>query len=185
MPVEVVERELRTPNNVINYAEVAEANPPIVLLHWASGRWQRWQSLLEPLSDLGHIYAPDARGHGKSGRTPGQYRFIDHASDAETLLREMVREPAVLIGHSLGGMQAAIVAAQSPDLVRSAMLVEPSLFVPERGLDSRSQQGFSRQRDNAGRKLEEYPESMPRPQATSLSMLDPEALEPVAGWERW
>ncbi len=66
-----------------------------------------------------------------------------------------MRQPAVLIGHSLGGMVAAVTAARSPDLVRRLVLVEPSLFAPERGLDPRSSEGFARTGDNAGRKIED------------------------------
>ncbi len=155
MPTEIVENELKSSEVPINYAQVAGSGPPIVLLHWASGSRQRWQTHLEPLSAIGHLYAPDARGHRKSGRAPGRYRFIDHAGDVEALLSDVVRQPAVLIGHSLGGMVAGVTAARSPDLVRRLVLVEPSLFVPERGLDPRSSEGFARTGDNAGRKIED------------------------------
>ncbi len=58
MPIEIVANELKSSEVPINYAQVAGSGPPIVLLHWASGSRQRWQTHLEPLSAIGHLYAP-------------------------------------------------------------------------------------------------------------------------------
>ena len=77
-----------------------------------------------------HLYAPDFRGHGKSGRVPGAYRLQDYADDMIALLRHKVSEPAVIFGHSLGGMVALLVAAQIPDHIR-AVLVGDSPFSAE------------------------------------------------------
>ena len=71
-----------------------------------------------------HLHLIDHRGHGGSGRAPGQYRVVDHVEDALTVLNWLGR-PAVLFGHSLGALVAAAAAAARPELVRAVVLEDP------------------------------------------------------------
>ena len=171
------EQTFTTNGVALNYVEGPASGAPLVFLHWASARWQSWNAFLPRFAEGHHVFAVDARGHGKSSRTPGHYRFVDHAGDTGAFLREVVKAPAALVGHSLGGMQAAMAAAEQPDLVRGAVLVDPSLFVPERGL-SASRRGFEGVRAQAGRPVEELAESLPLAAAESRSLLDPDVMEP-------
>jgi pimeloyl-ACP methyl ester carboxylesterase len=61
----------------INYAEGPSTGPPFVLLHGGAGRWQYGQAFLDLVAEDWHVYAPDFRGHGKSGRRPNAYQLID------------------------------------------------------------------------------------------------------------
>ena len=51
----------------INYAEVGSGDP-LVMLHGAGQRWQSWSQEIGLLSHRWHVFAPDARGYGKSSR---------------------------------------------------------------------------------------------------------------------
>jgi pimeloyl-ACP methyl ester carboxylesterase len=83
----------------LNYAVGPDSGPPILFLHGLSARWQEYQSLLKPLTQFGHVYAPDLRGHGRSGR--GQQYFVaDYQRDIAIFLEQLVVEPAILVGHS-------------------------------------------------------------------------------------
>jgi len=106
----------------LNYAEGASSGPPLVLLHGGSARWQSVLPLLPELSQHWHIYAPDLRGHGKSGSVPGGYRLLDYTADIEAFLKQVVKEPAVLFGHSLGGHIAIMVAAWYPHRIRALII---------------------------------------------------------------
>lgn len=64
----------------------------------------------------------DQRGHGGSDRAQ-RYLVTDYAADAARFLAD--RGPATVVGHSLGAMVAAQVAAEHPGLVRGAVLVDP------------------------------------------------------------
>jgi pimeloyl-ACP methyl ester carboxylesterase len=68
------------------------------------------------------MFAIDLRGHGKSGRIPRGYRGTQYSEDVIRFLHERVNEPAVVFGHSLGGMAAMWVAANDPDLVKAVIL---------------------------------------------------------------
>lgn len=111
---------------VLNYAERETAGPPMVLLHGLTGWWQGYEPIIPRLAGW-HIYACDLRGHGKSGRVAGRYRVPDYAGDIVAFLRDIVVEPAVLVGHSLGGLTALATAAQAP--VLALILVDPPLYL--------------------------------------------------------
>jgi len=126
-----VERSLQTSYGVINFAEGPTSGSPMVWLHGVSGRWQRWRGHMETFSSKWQQFALDARGHGKSSRVPGRYSWLDHASDLDAFVREKLNEPAVLIGHSLGGLESVKVAADQPENVRAIVLEDPPLYAAE------------------------------------------------------
>ncbi|HZN11633.1 MAG TPA: alpha/beta hydrolase [Blastocatellia bacterium] len=98
--------------------------PPLLCLHGVTRGWQSFLPLLPALALRWQVYALDQRGHGKSGRAGG-YFAIDYAPDAVSFLRDEIKRPAVVYGHSLGAMVAAAVAAEAPDLVRAVILEDP------------------------------------------------------------
>lgn len=118
------ESTFRSTEQVLNVARGPAAGPPLVLLHGVTRRWQDFSPLLAPLAARWEIFALDFRGHGKSQRAKG-YRTIDYLHDAAALLRDIVPEPAVVYGHSLGAMVAAAVAAELPERVRAVVLEDP------------------------------------------------------------
>jgi len=106
----------------LNYAETVPTGPPLVLLHGLGRRWQVFLPLIPSLALRWHIYAPDLRGHGKSAHVAQGYRVSQYAEDIVRFLRETVAEPAILFGHSLGGMVSMWIAANHPNLVRALIL---------------------------------------------------------------
>jgi pimeloyl-ACP methyl ester carboxylesterase len=114
----------------IAYDEVGpEDGPPVVLLHGLSGARSTWHEIAQDLARDHRVYAVDQRGHGGSARAPGTYDIEHWAGDVEAFLDEVVGGPAVLVGHSLGGLVSARVAQRRPDLVRGAFLEDPPLFL--------------------------------------------------------
>jgi len=113
----------------LNYAEVPANGAPLVLLHGATSRWQRYQKMISALVSHWHVYACDLRGHGKSGRDENRYHLTDYASDIIALLQNRIPEPAVLVGHSLGALTALAVAAFAPQNVRALVLLDPPLYL--------------------------------------------------------
>lgn len=116
-----------TPVVTLNYAVGEASGSPLVLLHGGSARWQCALPILPELSQQWQVYAPDLRGHGRSGRVPGSYRLTDYTADIVTFLQQVVKHPAVLFGHSLGGEIALLVAARYPELVRGLIIGDAPL----------------------------------------------------------
>jgi pimeloyl-ACP methyl ester carboxylesterase len=106
----------------LNYAEGPAHGPPLVLLHGLGRRWQVFLPLIPALSLRWHIFAPDLRGHGKSSRVARGYYGPHYSEDIACLLRGRVSAPAVVFGHSLGGMLGMWIASHHPELVRALIL---------------------------------------------------------------
>jgi pimeloyl-ACP methyl ester carboxylesterase len=104
--------------------------PPIVLLHQSLARSEDWENIFPRLATRYRTIAYDARGHGRSGRSP-DYSLRAFADDALRILREIAKEPAVLIGHSLGALVALVTAGDAPELVRGLVLEDPALGYPK------------------------------------------------------
>jgi pimeloyl-ACP methyl ester carboxylesterase len=100
----------------------------VVFLHGVAGSRATYGWL--PSSLAGHeVVRPDFRGHGAAERTPGAYLITDYAADAVEVLRSV--GPAVLVGHSLGGVAAWWAARLVPELVLGALLEDPPLYMGE------------------------------------------------------
>ena len=113
----------------IAYVEGPPSGPPLVLLHGGGDRWQYLLPIIPSLVIRWHVYALDLRGHGKSGRVPGQYRPEHYVTDIVAFLERRVTEPAILFGHSLGGWIALMAAAELGRKVRALILGDPPLNV--------------------------------------------------------
>lgn len=106
----------------LHYVEGPDTGPPLVLMHGICSRWQSFLPLMPALSMRWRVYAFDFRGHGKSGRVPGAYGGTDYVVDALAFLQNVVKEPAVLFGHSLGGIVSMWMASSIPANVRALIL---------------------------------------------------------------
>jgi pimeloyl-ACP methyl ester carboxylesterase len=122
------EHAFRTGSVTINYAEGPKNGPPLVMLHGLSSRWQTYLPIIPHLVERWHIYGLDFRGHGGSDHLADSYTWSRYAADTAQFLADVLSEPAVLLGHSLGAMVAAFVAANHPSGVRALILEEPPLF---------------------------------------------------------
>lgn len=125
--MEIKEQSFDTGVVTLNYAEGPVTGSSLVLLHGGNARWQFFGDIMPDLGEKWHLYVPDLRGQGKSGRVPGRYRLQDYKEDTISFLQKCVGEPAHLFGVSLGGIVALMVAAQAPDLVLSVVVGDSPL----------------------------------------------------------
>ena len=102
--------------------------PCVLLLHGLTDNGLCWLPVIEALADDYDLVAPDARGHGLSDAPEHGYAAADHAADVVALIRALGLRQPVVIGHSMGGMVATLVAAGHADLVRAAIFEDPAWF---------------------------------------------------------
>ncbi len=114
-----------------HYVEWGEADaPPIVTMHGLSSTCRIWDTFARAFQDRYRIIALDQRGHGQtSWPQEPDYGTDDFAGDLEALIEAWGLNPAVLIGLSMGGMNAIAYAARHPDRVTHVIPVDipPSL----------------------------------------------------------
>jgi pimeloyl-ACP methyl ester carboxylesterase len=100
---------------------------PVLLIHGTGGNI--WDPLPDMLASAGHrVIDYDRRGFGNS-RQPPIKDPPRHTLDAAALLEALNAAPAIVVGHSMGGVIALHLASQRPDLVRALVLVEPPLHL--------------------------------------------------------
>ena len=101
---------------------VAGSGQPVVLLHglWNSSRI--WQGTLETFSPAYHLYAPDLPGHGQSPAC-FPWRLREVAALLGAWMRSLEIGPATVVGHSMGGALAMLLAATNPELIQRLVLV--------------------------------------------------------------
>lgn len=83
------------------------AGPMVVLLHGQGAAGLVWDGVVEALADTHRLVVADLPGHGRSGRLP---RYTAGAYAAAVAAVLPAGDPVVLVGHSLGGMVAMMVA---------------------------------------------------------------------------
>jgi pimeloyl-ACP methyl ester carboxylesterase len=133
-------------NDVRNGA--SNAGAPVVLIHGIAASLHDWDELIPELTINGHAsYALDLLGHGDSPKPDSNaYQFewlYEHFSNWIRSLH--LTEPAILIGHSLGGHLALEYARRDSAWTRGLVLVNPFY--------SRSQLNILLRRPYSGRNL--------------------------------
>jgi pimeloyl-ACP methyl ester carboxylesterase len=101
---------------------------PIVLLHGLGASSRYWDRLSDLLAPDSAVVAPDLLGFGRSPKPR------DEAYDVECHLTGLVRlvpEGSILVGHSLGAVLAASLAARLPSVVSAAVLVGMPVYPDE------------------------------------------------------
>jgi pimeloyl-ACP methyl ester carboxylesterase len=115
----------------IHYTRTGGIKPPLILLHGLMTNGLCWTGLAQALEEEYDIIMPDARGHGKSSVPDYGYRYEDHANDVAGLINALKLSSPVLLGHSMGGMTAAVVASRKPNKLRGLILADPTFLSPK------------------------------------------------------
>ncbi|MBP5168380.1 MAG: alpha/beta hydrolase, partial [Oscillospiraceae bacterium] len=91
-----VEKKTRLPNGrVINYGEVENDKPALLLIHGQMSIWEDYALVLPELSQSWHIYAVDVYGHGESTHDESLYYLDVNGDDLIWFIDNIVREPVV------------------------------------------------------------------------------------------
>ncbi|SCL73058.1 alpha/beta fold hydrolase [Micromonospora peucetia] len=105
-------------------------NPPMLLLHGLGEDERDWHIVLPTLADRYRVYALDLRGHGRSDH-PGRYSFELMRDDVIGFLDAVGVERCVVIGHSMGGTVAILLAEVAPH--RLTHLIVEDVAAPRPG----------------------------------------------------
>ena len=115
----------------LHYTRTGGNKPPVILLHGLMTNGRCWTGLAQALEQEYDVIMPDARGHGQSSVPAHGYRYEDHAADIAGLIRALRLPPPLLLGHSMGGMTAAVMASQKTQLLRGLVLADPTFLSPQ------------------------------------------------------
>jgi pimeloyl-ACP methyl ester carboxylesterase len=126
--MKVVDVELGTGLRM-QVAESGGGGRPLLLVHGFTGAKEDFTDWLDPLAELGwHAVAIDNRGHGTSAKPANKsdYSFDLLAADVLALADDRWGPTSsfVLLGHSMGGMVAQVVAMRAPDRLEGLVLMD-------------------------------------------------------------
>ena len=110
---------------VYAYSDAPADAPTVVMVHGFTGSKENWYPLARRLRGKARLLIPDLPGWGESERKPGaDYGYAAQAERVDAFVRALSPgRPVVLLGHSMGGGIAAVLAARHPgDIARVGLL---------------------------------------------------------------
>jgi pimeloyl-ACP methyl ester carboxylesterase len=109
--------------------------PAVVLVHGLGGSHLNWDLFAPLLSPHARVWALDLPGFGRSEPGGRDTTVYSNVAVLHRFLAEVVGEPAVLVGNSMGGMISILAAGDRPDAVTGLVLLDPAIPGPRRALD--------------------------------------------------
>lgn len=106
------------------------ADPPVLAVHGITSNSHAWVAVARALERDASLAAVDLRGRGRSAELPSPYGVAAYARDLLAVLDRLELEQTVAVGHSLGAYIVARLAADHPERVRAAVLVDGGLTIP-------------------------------------------------------
>jgi len=102
---------------------------PVLLVHgWMFPSDLNWLHCYRPLREAGYrVLAMDLRGHGRGLRSGAPFRLADCADGAAGVLAALGLPRAVVVGYSMGGPVAQLLARRHPDRVAGLVLCATAL----------------------------------------------------------
>ena len=101
-------------------------NPSLVFLHYYGGSSRTWKHVTAKLAPIFRTITIDHRGWGESDAPEQGYGLADLAADAEGVISALNLRHYVLVGHSMGGKVAQLMASRQPVELAGLILVAPS-----------------------------------------------------------
>ncbi|MGN6743099.1 MAG: alpha/beta fold hydrolase [Amnibacterium sp.] len=103
--------------------------PTVLALHGITASSREFVALARALPGV-RLVAPDLRGRARSNGLPGPFGLRQHAEDLRRVLDAIGGDRVVVLGHSMGGFPALLLAAAEPDRVRGLVLADGGLPLP-------------------------------------------------------
>jgi esterase len=108
---------------MLRYSTYGDPGAPHVLIaHGLFGSGRNWGVIAKRLSDRAYVIAVDMRNHADSLQSES-HSYPDMAADLAEIIRH-TGAPAHVIGHSMGGKAAMILALTHPDLVQKLIVAD-------------------------------------------------------------
>lgn len=119
---------------------LGSAEPLVLAVHGITSSSRSWLAVARQLEGTCSLVAPDLRGRGRSNGLPAPYGVEAYVRDLLAVLDAYGIGNGLVVGHSLGAYIVARLAADHPDRVTGAVLVDGGLTIP--GIEGVDPQDF-------------------------------------------
>ena len=107
----------------LNYKKFGDSGSTILILHGLLGSLDNWQTIAKQLADTHQVFIIDQRNHGRSPHTDDMsYELL--ADDMHEFCVQQNISKTTIIGHSMGGKVAMLLALLHPSLVEKLIVVD-------------------------------------------------------------
>lgn len=100
--------------------------PALLFLHYWGGSSRTWRHVIAALGEDFRTVAVDQRGWGESEAPDSGYTLADLADDAQGVIDALGLDRYILVGHSMGGKVAQLLASRRPSGLAGLVFVAPS-----------------------------------------------------------
>jgi pimeloyl-ACP methyl ester carboxylesterase len=108
---------------------------PVLAIHGITASSRSWPALARLLPEV-RLIAPDLRGRGRSNAIEGDFGLARQRDDMQAILDVLGLDEVVVVGHSMGGFIALLLAAAEPERVKEVVLIDGGLpLSPPPGVD--------------------------------------------------
>ncbi len=114
----------------VAYLDSGGTGPVLLALHGHFGRGTIFTPLARALAGRYRVIAPDQRAHGLSAPA-GDLRPEAYADEAAGLLEALGIPRAAVLGHSMGGVVAFVLAARAPERVAALLVADMTVLNQE------------------------------------------------------
>ncbi|WP_041289325.1 alpha/beta fold hydrolase [Kribbella flavida] len=122
-------------NRQVHYEDAGGDGTPVLALHGVFGRGRTFAQVARRLAPAYRVIAPDLRGHGLTTGPADDFGRDAFVADAAAFVERLLPAPALVMGHSLGGVTAYQLAARRPELVRAVVVEDVGAVTDESALD--------------------------------------------------
>lgn len=118
--------DIQTRETRIHIRSQGDGALALVFLHYWGGSSRTWDAMANELSSGYRTVAIDHRGWGDSDAPEHGYAIADLANDAQDVIGALRLSRYILVGHSMGGKVAQLLASRRPKGLEGLVLVAPS-----------------------------------------------------------
>jgi pimeloyl-ACP methyl ester carboxylesterase len=119
------------------YEEAGNGDETMLFVHGWTCNLSHFAPQVQHFAGRYRCVSIDLRGHGKSDAPEQAYTIHGFADDLAWMCGELGLARPIVIGHSMGGLTALILAAEHPELVRACVFVDAPLLLPSDALAAR------------------------------------------------
>jgi pimeloyl-ACP methyl ester carboxylesterase len=102
--------------------------PPILLIHGWGGTGSYWEGTAEALAQTARVIVPDLPGTGRSQPVRSARSMFDQVDALVQVLDEFELKRVQVVGHSMGGAMALLLADMRPDAIERVVLTSLTFF---------------------------------------------------------
>lgn len=132
--------------NSIYYVRAGEKSnrPPLLLVHGFGASTDHWRKNIVQLQQQFEVWAIDLLGFGRSAKPKQEYNGNLWREQLHDFIAEVIGQPTILAGNSLGGYASLCVAAQYPQSTAGLILLNSAgPFSTNENAGSQSQRNFA------------------------------------------